>query len=323
MFEDNNNNAAPAPPFLNSPFQYPTNVSNQLQLCENLPAEFHSNPVNYLANNNSTPFLLPNKRSRDIESVPRQQLLPLNNETFNNGANSRKSSIFSQNPVFTGLRLACDDDRPDSFLTSTVLSSEIRRELNQHNDEFNRFIRSQEENMVKGLRDIRRRHTISLLSTLERSILRKLQEKEVQLETATRKNKELMDTMRRATNEVQNWHYVAKYNESVVNVLKTNLQQAMQNSGQGQEGFGECDAEDAVSCVDPNNYLSSAAAADGAGRSNPGNKSMICRCCQSRKAAVLLMPCRHLCVCVECESFVSICPVCKMIKSSSYDVYLS
>ncbi|GFP89458.1 alpha carbonic anhydrase 1 chloroplastic [Phtheirospermum japonicum] len=80
---------------------------------------------------------------------------------------------------------------------------------------------------------------------------RKMHEKDLELDNATRKNKELVETMKQVTSEAQNWCYMDKYNESVVNVLKTNLQQAMQCSNTARnEGIGESDAaDDAASCV--------------------------------------------------------------------------
>ncbi|CAH9126334.1 unnamed protein product [Cuscuta epithymum] len=43
-----------------------------------------------------------------------------------------------------------------------------------------------------------------------------------------------------------------------------------------------------------------------------------CRLCGRRNATVLLMPCRHLCLCKRCEAFVNRCPACA--KEFLYDV---
>ncbi|PIN18991.1 putative E3 ubiquitin ligase [Handroanthus impetiginosus] len=329
MFRGNNSNTA-APSFLENHFLYPQDASNQLQLFGNLPGEFHGDPVNYLGNNHGTPFLMSNKSVRDAEAIPRQQKLQfsLNNKTLHDEAD-RKASIFNQNPVSTGLRLSYDDDERNSSITSasgsltaassvfSSLSNEIRRELDQQKEEFDQFIRTQEANMVKGVIDIRQRHMTSFLSALEKGIARKLHEKDVELETITRKNKELVENMKQVTTEAQNWCYMAKYNESVVNVLKTNLQQAMQGSNQVKEGQGESDTDDAASCIDPNNYLS------GPARSSTSKKGMMCRSCKVKGVSILLMPCRHLCLCKDCEAFVNACPVCQMVTTASFEVYLS
>lgn len=171
--------------------------------------------------------------------------------------------------------------------------------------------------MVKGVRDIRQRHMACFLTALEKGVVRKLQEKDVELESITRKNKELVESMKQVTSEAQNWCYMAKYNESVVNVLKNNLQQAMQGSNAGKEGRGESDADDAASCIDPNNYLSVA------GRSSSGKRDMMCKACKAKEVSILLMPCRHFCLCKQCEGFATVCPVCQIITTASFEVYLS
>ncbi|KAL2253612.1 UNVERIFIED_CONTAM: hypothetical protein Sindi_0155900, partial [Sesamum indicum] len=257
------------------------------------PAEFHVNPVNYIGNNHGTPFLLPNKCVGDDEAITRQQKLQisLNNRTFPDEAD-RKVSILNQNPVSTGLRLSYDEDERNSSITSasgslkdassvfSSLSNDTRRELDQQKQELDQFIKSQEETMMKGVRDIRQRHMASLLTALEKGVVRKLHEKDLELQTVTRKNKELVESVKQVTNEAQNWCYMAKCNESVINILKTNLQQAMQNSNRGKEGLGESNVDDAASCIDPNNYLG---VAGGSGRSASVKKDMMCKSCKEKQ----------------------------------------
>lgn len=160
----------------------------------------------------------------------------------------------------------------------------------------------------------------SFLTALEKGVARKLHEKDLELQTVTRKNKELVESVKQVTTEAQNWCYMAKCNESVINILKTNLQQAMQSSNRGREGLGESNVDDAASCIDPNNYLDSAG---GPGGSASAKKDMICKSCRAKAVSVLLMPCRHLCLCKECEGFVSACPVCQVITTASFEVFLS
>lgn len=181
----------------------------------------------------------------------------------------------------------------------------------------------QQEQLAKGVRDMKQRHMASFLNTIEDGIGKKLREKETELENINRKNRELMERIKHAATEAQNWHYRAKYNESMVNILKNNLQNAIsQGADQGKEGFGDSEVDDATSYIDPTNYLT---VAGGRGKSIMGQSSehLACRACRSREVSILLMPCRHLCVCKECDGFVSVCPVCHIPKSASVEVYLS
>ncbi|KAL3819244.1 hypothetical protein ACJIZ3_005149 [Penstemon smallii] len=324
MFRGNNNNNA-VPPFFNSRFQYPADVSNQPQLCGNLPVEFNADPVNYLGTNHVAPLLQPNKCGIDTEAIPRPNLPFTFKRKFSHEETDQKGGILNHtNPVSTGLKLSYDDDERNSSITyasgsmktaSSVfqsLSNDIKREFDQQEEELNRFVRTEEENMLKGLRELKQRHMASFLTSLEKSFLTKLNEKNLELETITLKNKELVEKMKQVTTEAQNWCYMAKYNESVVNFLKTNIQQLTQGGlNQGKEGLGENDINDAVS------------SAGGSRRSSSVKNNMVCKSCKTKEVSVLLMPCRHLCLCKECEGLVSVCPVCQMMATATFEVFLS
>lgn len=164
--------------------------------------------------------------------------------------------------------------------------------------------------MLKGMRDLRQRHMASFLAAIEKGVENKLHERDVEIENINRKNKELMERIKQVANEAQNWHYKAKYNKSMVNLLQTNLQQALArgNDNQFKEGFGDTDVE-----VSSNNYL---------GLTNSVGKST-CKVCRENEVSVLVMPCRHLSLCKDCDSFTSVCPVCEMVKTVSVEVYFS
>lgn len=180
----------------------------------------------------------------------------------------------------------------------------------------------QQEQLAKGVRDMKQRHMVSFINTIEDGISKKLREKDTELENINRKNRELMERVKQVSAEAQNWHYRAKYSESVVNILKNNLQNAIsQGADQGKEGFGDGEVDDATSYVDPINYLT----VGGRGKSfaGPSSEHLTCRACRSREVSILLMPCRHLCVCKECDGFINVCPACNIPKSSSVEVFLS
>lgn len=162
----------------------------------------------------------------------------------------------------------------------------------------------------------------TFLTAIEKTVGKKLHEKDFEIENINRKNKELVERIKQVATEAQNWHYRAKYNESLVNILKTNLQRALsQGAEQMKEGFGDSDIDDTASCINPNNFLSIP--------SVPGKSTlmkdvnMICRVCKAKEVSFLLMPCRHLCLCKDCEGLVSDCPVCHLMKTASVQVYLS
>ncbi|KAL2547013.1 SBP (S-ribonuclease binding protein) family protein [Forsythia ovata] len=329
MFGGNNNNSA-VPPFLdNKHFLCPSNASNQPQLYGNLPIDFHVGSVNFLQTKHGSLGLPTNECGRDTEAISRPQNLQncLNNNICHDEAD-RLRSILNQNPVSTGLRLSYDDYDHNSTITSgsgsmmasssiiSSLSNDVKTEFDRQNEELENYIRIQEEHIAKGARDMMQRHTTSLWTALENLVGKKLQEKDLEFESITRKNRELVESMKKVTADAQSWCYTAKYNESVCNILKTNLQQAMQDSNQGKEGFGESDMDDAASFVDPNNYLG---LPGGSGKPKSVKNNIVCKLCKKKEVCILLMPCRHLCLCKDCEGSVRVCPVCRLITAAHFE----
>ncbi|KAL4576019.1 hypothetical protein LXL04_012107 [Taraxacum kok-saghyz] len=56
-------------------------------------------------------------------------------------------------------------------------------------------------------------------------------------------------------------------------------------------------------------------------KSSPGT-DISCRNCRSRRATMLWLPCRHLCVCLVCERRVKVCPICGVRKTESFMINL-
>lgn len=190
---------------------------------------------------------------------------------------------------------------------------------------YSTYLFMQKDQLSKGVRDMKQKHMAALLTSIEKGISAKLKEKDVEIENMNRKSRELAERIKQVTVEAQSWHYRAKYNETVVHALRNNLQQAIsQGAEQGKEGFGDSEVDDDASYIDPNNFLNIPGV-----RINPTYKSqqdrenLTCRACKAKAVSMLLMPCRHLCLCKDCEGFINVCPVCQMVKTAGVEVYLS
>lgn len=174
---------------------------------------------------------------------------------------------------------------------------------------------------------MKQRHMASFVAALEKGVSKKLRDKDLEIENMNRKNRELVEKIRQVSVEAQNWHYRAKYNENMVNVLQNNLQQVItQGADQVKEGFGDSEIDDATSYVNPNaNYLGvPGEPSSSALRAGQGLKEhMTCKGCKAKEVCMLLMPCRHLCLCKDCDTLMSYCPVCQLVKAGSVQVYLS
>lgn len=121
-----------------------------------VPAGCNVDPVNYFGTEHITPMFRPNKRTREIEDISRQQKLQISlNYNVCQDEADRSASIPNPNHVSTGLRLSYDDDERNSSVTSAsgsmtaapsmILSvgDNIRTELDRQKEEFDQYIKIQ------------------------------------------------------------------------------------------------------------------------------------------------------------------------------------
>ncbi|XP_071725751.1 probable BOI-related E3 ubiquitin-protein ligase 3 [Rutidosis leptorrhynchoides] len=165
----------------------------------------------------------------------------------------------------------------------------------------------------------RRRNTIRLIAAVEEEMKKKLRSKEEEINKMGRLNYALEEKVKSLNVENQLWQQMAETNEATANVLRQNLQQVL---SQNQQQFENDDVE---SCCgsnynkekDQEEFL----AIKGEGINNNGRR--LCRNCGESVSSVLLLPCRHLCICSVCQSFINFCPVCKSAKNASLHVNIS
>lgn len=139
----------------------------------------------------------------------------------------------------------------------------------------------------------------------------------MEVEKATRRNAELEARAAQLSVEAQVWQAKAKAEEATAASLQAQLQQAIMSGAaemRDEGGLscavgGEGQAEDAESAyVDPD-------------RVEAGGPK--CRGCGKRVASVVVLPCRHLCMCTKCDAHFRACPVCLNLKNSTVEVFLS
>ncbi|PAN37943.1 hypothetical protein PAHAL_7G134200 [Panicum hallii] len=186
--------------------------------------------------------------------------------------------------------------------------------------EIDALVRLEAERMRAGLEEARRRHARALLAAAGRAASGRLRAAEAEAGRALRRNAELEEKARQADAECQAWMGVARSHEAVAAGLRATLEQLLQPP-RAAAGGCEGDAEDARSCC----FEAPAAAADGSdedGAASSGSKTS-CRSCGGGEASVLLLPCRHLCLCRACEPGVDACPVCAASKNGSLHVLFS
>uniref|UniRef100_A0ACD5TC64 Uncharacterized protein n=1 Tax=Avena sativa TaxID=4498 RepID=A0ACD5TC64_AVESA len=244
--------------------------------------------------------------------------------------------------VSTGLKLSYEDNERNSCITSgsgsmslpttTPFVNDIMTEMEKGNKEIDHYFKTQVEQLSKRVKEMEQRRMVSFLASLERGVGKKLREKELEVEAMNRKSQELNEQIRQVSMQVQSWQSAALYNESVASSLKSQLMQVVaDHANRTREGCGDSEVESAAAASAQKNNIINAAAPGGffesslllGGRNVAGGGSGLmapCRWCGAKEAAVLVMPCRHLCLCADCERIADTCPVCQFPKSGSVEI---
>lgn len=194
----------------------------------------------------------------------------------------------------------------------------------QQEAEIDQIIRAHGEQLKQALEEKRQQHTRALLELIDQCVLSRVRERLVEIEKVRQRNVELEDCVKKLSLESQVWMNVAHSHEALVTSLRSNLEQVVAQSKEQSKGrFGESDAEDAESCVhgesaDTGDALHTQTAKEIKDLKEHRN----CRFCKKNSISVLLLPCRHLCLCTDCDTRLSNCPICGASKSASLQVYM-
>ncbi|KAM7279680.1 hypothetical protein ACFE04_006814 [Oxalis oulophora] len=234
--------------------------------------------------------------------------------------NSQISSVDFLQPrsVSTGLGLSLDNNRMASTGDSslfTLIGDDIDQELQRHDAEVDRFLKVQGDRLRQAIIQKVQANQLRTISSVEERIQLKLREKEAEVESINKKNTKLEDQIEQLTAEAGAWQQRAKYNENMISTLNYNLQQVYAQSKDSKEGCGDSEVDDTASCYNGR-------AIDFQLLSKDKNELMTCKVCRVNEVCMLLLPCKHLCLCKECESKLSICPVCQSSKFIGMEVYM-
>ncbi|CAL5021729.1 unnamed protein product [Urochloa decumbens] len=178
-------------------------------------------------------------------------------------------------------------------------------------EEADALIRVETERLRAGLQEARRRHVGAVVS----SAARRVRAAEAELARAAARGAELEERLRQAAAEGRAWRDVARGHEAVAAGLRAALDDLLAQRRSPppppRAGGGEGEAEDAESCC-----------FEARQQEEEGGARAACRSCGGAEACVLVLPCRHLCLCGVCEGGVEACPVCATAKNASLHVLL-
>nr|KYP38800.1 hypothetical protein KK1_039923 [Cajanus cajan] len=181
--------------------------------------------------------------------------------------------------------------------------------LHSHQYEIDRFIAQHTEKVRMELEEQRVRHSRMLVTAIQEAVAKKLKEKDEEIHRVGNLNWVLQERVKSLCVENQIWRELAQTNEATANSLRNNLEQVLAHVS--QEHHHDDDAES--SC-------GSNVHREGGGG---GNDKRMCNRCGVRESIVLLLPCRHLCLCTMCGSTLHTCPLCHSGINASVHVNYS
>ncbi|XVF64079.1 hypothetical protein PTKIN_Ptkin09bG0138200 [Pterospermum kingtungense] len=242
--------------------------------------------------------------------------------------NSQISSVdfFQPRSVSTGLGLSLDNNnnnnnRMASSSDSALLSlngDDIDHELQRQDAEIDRFLKIQGERLRQSVLEKVQADQLQTISLVEEKAVQKLREKEAEVESINKKNMELEERMEHLTMEAGAWQQRARYNENVITALKFNLQQVYAQSRDSKEGCGDSEVDDTASCCNVRAIDFQLLRKE----NHDMKELMSCKVCRVNEACMLLLPCKHLCLCKGCESKLSFCPLCQSSKFIGMEVFM-
>lgn len=308
----------------------------QLQLFGSaaVPAVGSTGYYNYIANNHLSAMNQERNTNNDV-GHEKQLNLQMSLNYFPVENLDRLARIGNPSAVSTGLRLSYENNEHTSITSGSgnmsslpIMASfvdEVMAELDKENKEFNCYFGLQVEQLVKCMKDVKQRQMVEFLASLERGVGKKLKEKELEVEAMNRKSKELNEQIRQVALEVQSWQSVALHNQSVANSMKSKLMQMVAHSSNlTREGSGDSEVDNTASSQNVNAVPGGFFQSGLLGINSMADGGLgACRLCRMKEAAVLVMPCRHLCLCADCEKNADVCPICRFPKSCSVEINMS
>ncbi|CAJ1978410.1 unnamed protein product [Sphenostylis stenocarpa] len=236
--------------------------------------------------------------------------------------------------------------KTDSF---SFLGEDISFHIHRQQHDLDTLVSQHMEKVRMELEEKRKGQARRLMGTIEWEMAMRLRAKEEEVLKIEKLNWVLEEKVRSLCIENQIWRDLAQTNEATANALRNNLEQVLaqaasdRRDGEAAPATAEEDAESCCGSSDEGWRTVGTGAQDKEGEGCSGTKENIiiinnnnnenedgrsgerrlCRKCGKEESCVLILPCRHLCVCTVCGSSLDSCPVCKSFKNASVHVNMT
>ncbi|KAL4309947.1 hypothetical protein GQ457_01G040970 [Hibiscus cannabinus] len=215
---------------------------------------------------------------------------------------------------------SCSDPQKNTVPgVSYVVDNDVFPQIQEQEQEIDRFISHHTEKVRLAVEERRERQSRLLITAVQEGVMKKLKEKDEEIQRIGKLNWVLQERVKSLYVENQLWRDLAQTNEATANSLRTNLEQVLAHVSGGGAAVLEDDAES--SCGSSDEGWRKVAPPQGGGGGGAGRK---CGKCGEKESSVLLLPCRHLCLCTMCGStVVGTCPLCLSVTNASVHVNMS
>ncbi|XP_051126252.1 probable BOI-related E3 ubiquitin-protein ligase 3 [Andrographis paniculata] len=251
---------------------------------------------------------------------------------------SRKRSRDSFNPLDSALPGDVHNQTTANNAAFTFLGVDLSFHFLQQQLETDRFIVQETERLRMEIEEKRKKFCRRIAICIQENVAKKLKAKDEQINEIGKLNFALEERVKSLCVENQILKDIAQTNEATANALRCNLEQVLltqvqddrRNQQQVHHPPHDDEVDDAESCCGSNaevgsNLRTLAETHDCDSKINAGNeccnrRNTTCRSCGKAESCVLLLPCRHLCLCTVCGSALHNCPVCTTAKTGSLHV---
>ncbi|WZY72799.1 BOI-related E3 ubiquitin-protein ligase 1-like [Brassica napus] len=201
----------------------------------------------------------------------------------------------------------------------SLIEAQLVSQVQQQQTDIDLFATQQTQTLRLELEARQRTQTLSLASAVQSAFVKKLKQRDDEIVRMGKLNYVLQERVKSLYVENQTLRDLAQTNEATANTLRSNLEHVLAQvdefpatAAAGGDVFRPPVEEDTVS---------SCGSCDGADGGDVTAVTRGCKRCGERTASVLVLPCRHLCLCTVCGSaLLQSCPVCNTVMHASVHV---